>query len=237
MTGPAVPSARPVAGSGWWWLLRARLRELFGLPVPPPPETDEAAEPVPPAPRVELALARAVPGALVRLLPGLLVVAGGALVGAGSTVWTVTAVFAVVVTWRPVWPVSALFTLALGVWVLGGDDLLLLDPRTGTVPGIWRLAALVLTVHLVARLAALAAHVGWRSTVEVPVLGRLARSVLTVQVVAQSLVLLVAWVRTGLGGAGGQEWLRIVAVAGAALLALLLVPREWMQRRQRDRRY
>src|SRR5665647_745372 len=65
---PLPSAAGPFDGRGGapmrLWALRNRLRELFGLP-PVPPRPGSAA--VPAAPRVEVTLAGAVPGAVVRL--------------------------------------------------------------------------------------------------------------------------------------------------------------------------
>ncbi|NLT53376.1 MAG: hypothetical protein GXX79_02155 [Actinomycetales bacterium] len=176
-------------------------------------------------PRVEIALVRPVPGALVRLLPGLFVLLCAPLVGAD--VWTVggAGAAAVLVVRRPASPVAAVVSLLVGLVVLAGDDLLAVggsgDGRSG-----WRLAGLLLTVHLVLRTAELASHVAWRARVELSVLGRVLGGVLAVQAVAQTVLLSVLVVRSvtdaGEPGAGaGQEWLRAVAVGGAVVISLL----------------
>jgi len=210
------------------WALRNRLRELFGLP-PVPPRPGSAV--VPAAPRVEVAMAGAVPGALVRLLPPVLVVAGAALSGATGFAWYLTALAAIAVTWWPRFPWAAIIVGFFGLWVFGRDDLLALDTVAGTVPGLWRMAALVLIVHLLLVGTALAAHVAWRSLVEAGVLLRGARTVLGTQAIAQSVLLLVAWLRAW--QPVGQEWLRLVAVVAVVGVALLVVPREWLVRRPR----
>src|SRR5665647_3482569 len=97
------------------------------------------------------------------------------------------------------------------------------------------MAALVLTVHMLLVGTALAAHVAWRSLVETGVLLRAARTVLATQAVAQSVLLLVGWLRAW--QAVGQEWLRLVAVAAVVGVALLVVPREWLVRRPRPVSY
>jgi len=119
--------------------------------------------------------------------------------------------------------------LAVGVvalWVLASGDLLAVDPVTGTVPGVWRVAGLVLAVHLLLVAVALAGSVSWHALVEAGVLWRAARSVLPAQAVAQSVVLLVAWVRAGV--VGQAEWLRAVAVLAAVVAVLAAVPRSWL---------
>src|SRR5674476_299036 len=204
---PPLPSASgPFDGRGGapmrLWALRNRLRELFGLP-PVPPRPGSAA--VPGAPRVEVTLAGAVPGAVVRLLPPVLVVAGAALSGATGFAWYLTALAAIAVTWWPRYPWAAIVVGFFGLWLFGRDDLLALDAVAGTVPGLWRMAALVLTVHLLLVGTALAAHVAWRSLVETGVLLRGARTVLATQAIAQSVLLLVAWLRAW--QPVGQEWL------------------------------
>ncbi|WP_250447183.1 hypothetical protein, partial [Actinotalea sp. C106] len=89
---------------------------------------------------------------------------------------------------------------------------------------------LVLAVHLVLRGAALAQHVGWRALVEGRLLARIGRSVLAVQLVAQVMLLAAVWVRSGLGGPG-PGWVRLVAVAAAVAVVVLLVPGTWLSRR------
>ena len=120
-----------------------------------------------------------------------------------------------------------------GVWVIAGGDLLAADPVTGAVPGVWRTAGLILTVHVLVVGAALARNCAWRAVVERAVVLRALRGVLGTQAAVQSLLLLVAWLRAW--QSSGQEWLRpvaVIAVVGAALLAL---PREWLARRERRR--
>lgn len=207
------------------WTLRNRLRELFGLaPVPLPRGV------LVPVPRIRVGLAGAVPGALVRLTPAVAVLAAAVLAGCSGIGWVLVAVAVVGVVWRPHGPVAALYTGLVGVWVIGAGDLLLVDRVTGTVPGVWRVGALMLAVHLLLVGAALAGHVAWRSFVEVAVVGRAVRTVAAGQAVAQSLLLLVAWLRAW--QPGGPEWLRLFAVVAAVAVAALLVPREWVLRRR-----
>lgn len=209
------------------WALRNRLRELFGLaPVPPPRGM------LVPAPRIRVGLAGAVPGAFVRLTPAVAVLAAAVLARCSGIGWVLVVVAVVGVVWRPHGPVAALYTGLVGVWVIGAGDLLLADRVTGTVPGVWRVGALMLAVHMLLVGAALAGHVAWRSFVEVAVVGRAVRTLVAGQAVGQSLLLLVAWLRAW--QPGGQEWLRLFAVVAAVAVSALLVPREWVLRRLRS---
>jgi hypothetical protein len=210
------------------WALRNRIRDLLGLPPLPPPGSAEA---VPSPPRVEVGLAGAVPGLVVRLVPGVVAVVAALLTSATGYGWFVTAVAAVTLIWKPRGPAAAVFTCLIGLSLIGSGDLLAVDPLTGTVPGVWRMAGLVLAVHLLLVSSALAGHVAWRSFVEVGVLTRAAGAVLGTQAVAQSLVLLVAWLRAW--QPAGQEWLRAVAVVAVIGVAVLVIPREWLARRAR----
>ena len=209
------------------WALRNRVRELFGLaPVPPPRGV------LVPVPRIRVGLAGAVPGAFVRLTPAIAVLAAAVLAGCSGGGWLFVVVAVVGVVGWPHGPVAALYTGLVGVWVILAGDLLLVDQVTGTVPEVWRVGALMLTVHLLLVGAALAGHVAWRSFVEVAVLGRAVRTIAAGQAVALSLLLLVAWLRAW--QPGGQEWLRLFAVLAAVAVAALLVPREWLLRRFRS---
>ena len=209
------------------WALRNRVRELFGLAP-----CRRRAGCWCPCRGSGSGLAGAVPGAFVRLTPAVAVLAAAVLAGCSGVGWVFVAVAVVGVVWRPHGPVAALYAGLVGVWVILAGDLLLVDQVTGTVPGVWRVGALMLTVHLLLVGAALAGHVAWRSFVEVAVLGRAVRTVAAGQAVAQSLLLLVAWLRAW--QPGGQEWLRLFAVLAAVAVAALLVPREWLLRRFRS---
>lgn len=211
------------------WALRTRVRDLFGLPPLPPPGASTA---VPPVPRVRAELARAVPGALLRLAPGVVVLIAAGLAHITGFGWVLMVAAAVGVVGWPRTPVAAIATGILGLWVIGAPDMLLVDPASGAVPGVWRVSALMLAVYLLLVGTALAAHVSWRSVVEVGVLWRVARTMVGTQAIAQSLLLLVAWLRAW--QPGGQEWLRLFAVLGAVGVAALLVPREWLVRRSRS---
>lgn len=200
--------------------LGARVRELLWMapsvgtsrPAPPPP--------------VRLDLAGAVPGAVIRLVPAVLVLAATALGEVGTAGWWVGAAAAVGVVWRPDLPVAPVFLLVVGGWVFAGPDLL--GVTAAQDGGFLRLGALAACVHLLLRATGLAQHVGWRTLVEVPVLWRALRSVAAVQVVVQGLVLTTVWVRANLGGwLGGTEWLRPVAVVAVVVAVVVLVPRDW----------
>lgn len=173
------------------------------------------------------------------MLPGLLVVLCGGLAGGGPLVWTLVVVAVVAVTWHPRWPAAPLFALYAGICVYVGPDLLGAGRQgAAAAGGLMRVAGLVLCVHLLLRLTTLATHVEWGTRIEVPVLARVARSVLGIQVIAQSLVLVVVWLRSGVGGAvAGQDWLRLLAVLAVVTGALLIVPRSWLLRRDSTRGY
>lgn len=184
-------------------------------------------------PRVELGLVAPVPGVAVRLAPAVLLLLCGALSGGGALLWAVLVPAAVAVAWQPASPLPAVSVALIGVAVFAGGDLLG-GGAGSTSAGLARTSALVLGVHLVLRGSALASHVAWRSVVEGAVLGRVARSVLGAQLVAQSVVLAVVWLRSGLGGVvAGAPWLRLVAVVAVLAVALLVVPRSWLRRRPR----
>ncbi|HEY3438681.1 MAG TPA: hypothetical protein VGK35_13415 [Actinotalea sp.] len=195
------------------------------------PHPEQAGAPAPPPPRVELGLIGPFPGAVVRVVPGLLVLACAAIIGRDNGVaWFLATAAAVTVTVRPALPVPALVAGVVGLIMLGGDDL-----TAGTRDdGLLRMAALVLSLHLLLRVSGLAAHIGWRGVVEAPVLARLGRSVLGAQLVAQGLLLAVVSVRSS-GASAGQEWLRAVAVGAVVVVALLVVPRSWLARRVKPR--
>lgn len=206
------------------WLLRNRVRALLGL-GPLPPRTGEA---VPPVPRVVVRLGRTLPGALVRLTPGVMALVVAALAGCRDGWWVLAGVAAGWLVARPRPEVAAGLMTMAGFWLLADGNRLAPDPVTNAVPGVGPLAALVLAVHVLLVVTALARHVGWTTLVEAAVLGRAARSVAAAQAVAQSALLLVAWVRTGLVGNLGL--LRGVAVVAVVLALALLVPREWLTR-------
>lgn len=183
---------------------------------------------VPPRPRVEIELEGAVPAAVLRLLPAVLVVVCAVVVDGGSVVRVLALAAAGLLVWRPEWPVAPMMALLTGLWVLGRDDF------ADGPDGPWRLAALVLVVHLLLRSAALAGHLAWRSRIERAVLGAVARSVVGVQLLAQGLLLATGWLRpsagAGAGTGGGQEGLRVVAVVAVVVVTALVVPRAWSRR-------
>ena len=207
------------------WALRNRVRELFGrAPVPPP-----RGAAVPAVPRVRVELSGAVPGAILRLVPGVVVVVVALLAGCSGGGWVLAGAAALGVVFWPSRPVAASFTGLAAIWVLAGGDLLALDPVSGSVPGVWRMGGLMVSVHLLLVSSALAGHVAWRSFVERAVLLRLLRGVLATQAAALSLLVLVAWLRAW--QPVGMEWLRLVAVLGVAVAVALALPREWLVRR------
>ncbi len=201
-----------------WWRLRNRVRELFWLPPLAPPTGEE----VPPHPRLELLLARAVPGAVVRLLPGALAVGCGLLLVRISPVgWVLVGLAALALVLRPHWPIAAGFAFLVALWVYIGGDLLAVQPTTGSVPELWRASALVAALHAVFSASMLAAHVSWRSLVEGAVLARAVRAMVGPQAIVQTLLLFSGWLRAGVGGATPQDWLRLFGVAAMVGIVLL----------------
>lgn len=165
--------------------------------------------------------ARTVSGALVRLVPGSCLLACAGLLARGPAVWLAALVAAVLTTWRPNGPTSAVFAVGAGITVLAGNDLLAAG-SPGAAPG--RLAALVLAVHLALRTTALCVHVSGGARVQVSVLVGTIRSVLPVQAVAQALVLVTLALRNG-AVPGDPGWWRLAAVLGVVTVALLVLPR------------
>src|SRR5690554_6899260 len=105
-----------------------RVRQLFGLP---PAARDPREPAVPAPPKARIALAGAVPGAVVRLMPVVLVALCGLVVGGGGGMWVVVLAAAVMLVRWPEWPVPAAFTVLTGFWVLAGPDLLGSGPGGG----------------------------------------------------------------------------------------------------------
>lgn len=200
-----------------------RLRRRLGMRPRDPQE-------VPAPPVVRLALSGAVAGAVVRLLPSVLVLACVGLTGGQTPLWVLGFAAAVLVAWRPEWPTVPLLLGLLGVVMLAGEDRL--GPTVATGGGLLRFSALVLGLHLLVRGAALSRHVTWAGLVELPVLWRALRSVLAVQVLVQGLVLATVWLRANLGlSAVGQGWLRVIVVGAVAVVVVVVVPRAWLRRR------
>jgi len=112
-------------------------------------------------------------------------------------------------------PLTALLLLAVGV------RLLVADPASPLV-----LAALVLLVHVVLRLAAVAARTGWRTDVEVAVLRDDLPVALAAQVGAQVLAL-VAGLASGADAGTGWRVVGLVVVLGLVTLAIAPPARPW----------
>lgn len=121
----------------------------------------------------------------------------------------------------PRWPTTALVVLVVGARVA------LADP-----PPAWLLAWLVLLVHVLLRLGAVAAHTTWRTRVEVAVLVDDRRAALAAQGGAQALAL----VAGAVAGAADDAWrvAGLVAVLGLSVLALLRPVLPWWQARPGD---
>lgn len=117
----------------------------------------------------------------------------------------------------PRWPVAAVVVLAVGVRVLSAD------PASLPV-----LAALVLLLHALLRLTAVAARTTWFTRVEVAVLTDDLRPALAVQAGAQALALVATWTA---GASEGGLWriAGLAAVLGLSALALTRPVRPWWQ--------
>lgn len=139
--------------------------------------------------------------------PGLLVVM--AVAGLGPAV-------------APRWPTTALVVLVVGARVA------LADP-----PSPLLVAVLVLLVHLLLRLGAVAAHTTWRTRVEVAVLVDDWRAAVAAQGGAQALALVAGAVAAG---TADDAWrlAGLVAVLMLSVLALLRPVRPWWQGRPGD---
>ncbi|ADG76288.1 hypothetical protein Cfla_3411 [Cellulomonas flavigena DSM 20109] len=122
----------------------------------------------------------------------------------------------------PRWPTTALVVLVVGVRVA------LAEP-----PSPLLLALLVLLVHVLLRLGAVAAHTAWRTRVEVAVLLDDGRAALGAQLGAQALALVAGAVAAG---TVDDAWrlAGLVAVVVLSVLALLPPVRPWWQRRPGD---
>lgn len=204
------------------WLLRNRVRAVFGLPPLPPPDGTS----VPPVPRVVVHMGRTLPGGLVRLVPLGLVLAVAWLAGCQDAWWWVALAAGVAVVVRPRPEVAVAYVGLAAAWLLADGNRLAVDPVSGAVPGLASLAGLVLATHLLLVATTLAGHVGWTTLVEAAVLWRAVRSVGAAQAVAQSALMLVAWVRAGTEGL--LEALRGVGVLAVVVAVALIVPREWL---------
>ncbi|QCB94915.1 hypothetical protein [Cellulomonas shaoxiangyii] len=163
------------------------------------------------------------------VLRGALALAGlaAAATAAGGAVPTAVAVLLVVAGAAPaVWPRSvapALLVLGLGVRVLVAGP-----------PEAWRLALLVLLVHAVLWLAAVAARTGRRTRVELAVLRDAAPVALVVQAGAQVLALVAAALA---GGATGGDGWRVAGTVAAAVVGALVLARPdepWWSRASPD---
>ncbi|MFS0704336.1 hypothetical protein AB6N23_07425 [Cellulomonas sp. 179-A 9B4 NHS] len=139
-----------------------------------------------------------------------------AAVGAGVMLLALVGVAPAVWPWSPA---AALLVLGVGARVL------VVGP-----PEAWRLASLVLLLHALLWLTALAARTGWRTRVELAVLRDAAPAALVAQAGAQVLALVATAVAGG--ATGGDVWRVAGAVAAALVAAVVLVrPEEpWWRR-------
>lgn len=177
------------------------------------------------AQRIELELDRAVPSWALR---GGLGVVGGLLVGLSRAtdvpggpvrvaVMTALVVLVGVVVVRPGSLAAAALVVVVGLVEIG-------RPAGFTA----RTFVLILLVHVLLRLAAVAAQAGWRAWVEVAVLTAQVREVAVVQAGVQLLALVAASVpllASGADAGGLRAWVRVGAVGGVLALVVLLRPR------------
>ncbi|GIG41623.1 hypothetical protein [Cellulomonas phragmiteti] len=176
-------------------------------------------------PEVDVRTSRSVPSVTVRAALALVAVAAvvlavtapGSVVPPGVVALLLGVALAPAVV--PRWPVAALVVLVVGVRVW------LADPVSPLV-----LATLVLLVHVLLRLAAVAARTTWRTRVEVAVLTDDWRAALAVQGGVQALALLAGAVAAA-GDDGAWRLAGLAAVLGLSVLALARPARPWWQGR------
>jgi len=184
------------------------------------------------AQRIELELDRTVPSWALRVGLG---VVGGLLVGlsraadlpvgparvfAAMALVVLVGVVGVVVV-RPESLAAGALVVVVGLFEVG-------RPAGFTA----RTFVLILLVHVLLRLAAVAAQAGWRARVEVAVLTEQVREVAVVQAGVQLLALVAASVPLVAAGADAgalRAWVRVGAVGGVLALVVLLMPRTWFR--------
>lgn len=169
-------------------------------------------------PEVEVRTGLSVPSVVLRLTLAAVAAATLALAWAPeppavlSPVTLVLALLVAALTWQPGLGLGAVLALVVGGRVVAGD---LLGPVA--------LGVLVLLVHLVLWLAALASPTSWRTRVEVAVVVTGLRDLVVVQLGVQVLaVMALALARDGL--AAGDAW-RVGALVLAGAVVLLVLPR------------
>lgn len=173
--------------------------------------------PQPRGPQIEISGVTTVPGWGVRLVLLALatcsaVVATGANPGAGIVVPLVVGIALVVAAPGGFLPFFFVLVVA-GAQLLGSEGF------------SWRTFVLLLGLHLVLRLSALATQLGMRTRVEVALLLTVLLELLPFQLTAQALALLAAGVALlDLSMSG----LRVLAVVGGVAVAVLLLPRVWL---------
>jgi hypothetical protein len=195
--------------------------------------------------RLRVELGPSLPGWLVRLLPGAVVVGlsavdnglavlggtapPGGLVGSG-VVEALLLGAAALSAWRPALPTGPVVLGLLGLRVLSGPDLLAADSL-----GLLRLVLLLVGTHLLLRLTGLAAHTAWAGRVETAVLARWLAPVVPVQAGLGTLLAAVLAVRVAVGapgdpGDGVTGVLRLIAVVAVVAAVLVAAPQEWFRR-------
>ncbi len=161
--------------------------------------------------RLAVDLPGAVPGWLVRMAPGLLVLAAGSPAEASLAGAVVLLAVAVAAVLRPGTFAAALLAVVLAVATL-------VQGSVAFAHGALPVALAVLGVHLVLASGAVARHVAWRGQVDPRVLGEAALGLVPVQVATQLLVIL-AWVASG-GASPVWRTAGVVALVGLGLLVL-----------------
>ncbi|MFI2753833.1 hypothetical protein ACGIF2_10400 [Cellulomonas sp. P22] len=171
-----------------------------------------------PGPEVEVQTGPAVPAVALRCALAVTAAAALALAWAPappavlSPVTLVLALLVAALVWQPGLGLGAVLALVVGGRVVAGD---LLGPVA--------LGVLVLLVHLVLWLAALATPTSWRTRVEVAVVVAGLRDLVVVQLGVQVLaVVALALARDGL--AAGDAW-RLGALLLAGAVVVLVLPR------------
>ena len=161
--------------------------------------------------RLAVELPGAVPGWLVRLAPGLLVLVAGTpaeLNVAGAVVLLAVAAAAVM---RPGTVAAALLAIVLAAATLFQDSVVFAH---GALP----VALEALGVHVVLASGTVARHVSWRGLVDPRVLRETALGLVPIQVVTQPLVV-VAWAVSG-GASPAWRAAGVIALVGLGLLVL-----------------
>lgn len=161
-----------------------------------------------------LRVALAVLAAVVLVLSGLTDTAGAG--GLRTYLLPLAVLCAVVTVARPGSVAPGALLVVVAVRLL--QDAVTVDLRT---------CALVLAVHLLLRITALAAQAGWRVRVEVALVGAHLREAAVPQLGAQALTLAAAAVVASSGAGAGGSWFRLGAVLAALGVVVVLGLGRW----------